>query len=432
MITTSQKPRYQYLRKLMVLPLVCIAIILFAFKYKSLKDDPAPENKPTHVRMVQASADTSKPTAEIEKIFDKVQVEPTFPGGMDKWRRYLEKNLDASIAVKNKAPKGAYTVIVQFVVHKDGFISDVRTLTKHGYGMEEEAMRVVKKGPRWIPATQHEKTVMAYRKQPITFVVGNDRPVTSAAAAEKNAMNEVVITSIDATVKPEVKIVFPSFPGGEEAWKKFLVKNIRVIVPVDNGAPAGTYKAIVEFKVSQDGALSDFKPVTNLGYGMEQEIERLLKEGPKWIPGVADGKKVDSWIQQPVTFVVSEETDKEDSDPFNLNPGDPDFFSRRQAAITEVINKAREEGKAAYVHKGRTYIFGRIDNPNKNINTYIEMDGTNHVFILNGKPVSSVDEINNRYRREQIRHLSLISKEEARSKYNITLNGDNIAVIEAS
>ncbi|MEQ1678624.1 MAG: energy transducer TonB, partial [Chitinophagaceae bacterium] len=45
------------------------------------------------------------------------------------------------------------------------------SLTNHGYGMEEEAMRVIKKGPKWTPAVQNGRQVKAYRKQPITFQV---------------------------------------------------------------------------------------------------------------------------------------------------------------------------------------------------------------------------------------------------------------------
>jgi protein TonB len=56
-------------------------------------------------------------------------------------------------------------------VDKEGNISDVRGLTSRGYGMEEEAVRVIKKGPAWVPAIQNGRKVKAYRKQPITFVV---------------------------------------------------------------------------------------------------------------------------------------------------------------------------------------------------------------------------------------------------------------------
>jgi len=108
------------------------------------------------------------------KIFDKVEIEASFPGGDSKWKQYLERNCNGQIASDNGAPEGTYTTIVQFVVDKEGNISDVRALTNHGYGMEAEAMRVIKKGPQWKPAIQNGRQVKAYRKQPITFLVTGD------------------------------------------------------------------------------------------------------------------------------------------------------------------------------------------------------------------------------------------------------------------
>jgi protein TonB len=112
-----------------------------------------------------------KKEEDENKIFDKVEIEAKFPGGDAKWRQYLERNLSANVPVDNGAPEGTYTTVIQFVVDKEGNISDVRPMTSHGYGMEEEAMRVIKKGPAWTPAVQNGRQVKAYRKQPITFQV---------------------------------------------------------------------------------------------------------------------------------------------------------------------------------------------------------------------------------------------------------------------
>lgn len=105
------------------------------------------------------------------KIFEKVEIEAAFPGGESAWRKYLERNLNANTPVDNGAPEGSYTVWVQFIVDKEGNISDVKPLTSHGYGMEDEAAKIIKKGPKWTPAQQNGRQVKAYRKQPITFVV---------------------------------------------------------------------------------------------------------------------------------------------------------------------------------------------------------------------------------------------------------------------
>ena len=54
---------------------------------------------------------------------------------------------------------------------KDGTISDVQAESKHGFGMEAEAVKIIKRGPKWSPALQNGRNVNAYRRQPITFVV---------------------------------------------------------------------------------------------------------------------------------------------------------------------------------------------------------------------------------------------------------------------
>jgi periplasmic protein TonB len=114
----------------------------------------------------------SVPVKEIdESIFQRVETEASFPGGFTGWKEFLEKNLKADVPVRKKAPVGNYTVMVQFVVDKEGNISDIKPLTDHGYGMEKEVVRILKKSPKWIPAVQNGRPVRAYRKQPVTFVV---------------------------------------------------------------------------------------------------------------------------------------------------------------------------------------------------------------------------------------------------------------------
>ncbi len=111
---------------------------------------------------------------EDDKPFEKVEVEAIFPGGEAAWRKYLLRNLNPNAPVDAGAPEGQYTVVIQFIVDREGIISDVRALTKHGYDMEKEALKVINKGPKWTPALQNGRHVKAYRKQPITFIVSSE------------------------------------------------------------------------------------------------------------------------------------------------------------------------------------------------------------------------------------------------------------------
>ncbi len=96
-----------------------------------------------------------------------------FPGGMQGWITYLQTHLKADIPTRKKAPLGNYTVIVSFLVMKDGKINEVKAENDPGYGTAEEAVRVIKNGPDWIPAIQNNKPVIYRQKQNITFQVND-------------------------------------------------------------------------------------------------------------------------------------------------------------------------------------------------------------------------------------------------------------------
>jgi protein TonB len=108
---------------------------------------------------------------KIEKepdIFTAVEVNAKFEGN---WEKFLRNNLNPEAPIDHGAPVGQYKVIIQFVVDLDGNVSDIKPLTNFGYGMEQEAIRVLKKATKWVPANQNGHAVKAYRLQPITFEV---------------------------------------------------------------------------------------------------------------------------------------------------------------------------------------------------------------------------------------------------------------------
>lgn len=110
-----------------------------------------------------------------EGIMVTVQVEARFPGGTEAWRRFLEKNLNRDAPVENGAQPGSkLTVVVSFVVDKEGNVSEVRAENDPGFGTAEEAVRVIKRGPKWIPAIQNGRNVMYRQRQSVTFQVSEE------------------------------------------------------------------------------------------------------------------------------------------------------------------------------------------------------------------------------------------------------------------
>ena len=105
------------------------------------------------------------------RIYNKTDEEASFPGGDSLWHIFLKENLKNKIPAKNGASVGTYIVIVKFIVSKDGSVADVYCDSDPGYGMSEEAVRLVKKAKKWIPAKQAGVIVNAYHREQIKFIV---------------------------------------------------------------------------------------------------------------------------------------------------------------------------------------------------------------------------------------------------------------------
>jgi len=109
-----------------------------------------------------------------DQTFTSVEIQASFPGGTAAWEKYLIRNLDDQVPGNNGAPAGTYTVAVSFIVDKNGNISDVSGTPVGGgadYGTVEEAVRVIKKGPKWVPGNQNGRQVKSWRTQNITWKV---------------------------------------------------------------------------------------------------------------------------------------------------------------------------------------------------------------------------------------------------------------------
>jgi protein TonB len=123
----------------------------------------------TEIEIIDGNKNIIEGPKNVEpEIYHDVQIPAKYDGN---WEKFLTRNLSAEKPVENGAPAGAYKVIIQFVVDTVGNVSDIRALTDHGYGMEDEAMRVLKKAKGWKPGIQNGHEVKSYHKQPITFVV---------------------------------------------------------------------------------------------------------------------------------------------------------------------------------------------------------------------------------------------------------------------
>ncbi len=117
------------------------------------------------VEIVDIPMDEGEP--EVDEIFEIVEEEAEFPGGMEALMNFLRKNTKYPPMAQEAGIQGR--VYVQFVVRKDGKIDDVQVIRKVNPALDKEAVRVVKSMPNWQPGKQRGKAVSSRFRLPVVF-----------------------------------------------------------------------------------------------------------------------------------------------------------------------------------------------------------------------------------------------------------------------
>lgn len=102
-----------------------------------------------------------------EEIFVFVEEQPSFPGGDEELYKFLAENIQYPALARENNVEGK--VFVQFVVEKNGSITQVKLVKDIGSGCGQEAMRVVKSMPKWKPGKQRGTAVRSQFTLPIRF-----------------------------------------------------------------------------------------------------------------------------------------------------------------------------------------------------------------------------------------------------------------------
>ena len=113
---------------------------------------------------------------EEENIFTKVTIEAST--NHKAWADHVRKCTQLPDSILKDIPPGTYTVRVQFIVDKHGYIGQVKAKNDPGYGLAKRAERIILtyKG-EWQPANQCGRNVNAYKEQPVTFIIpSNNQP----------------------------------------------------------------------------------------------------------------------------------------------------------------------------------------------------------------------------------------------------------------
>ncbi|WP_295434471.1 energy transducer TonB [uncultured Prevotella sp.] len=104
---------------------------------------------------------------EENKVFDVVEEQPSFPGGQGALMSWLHDNIKYPVVAAENGIQGK--VIVQFIVGKNGSISNVKVLRSVDPSLDKEAVRVVSNMPNWTPGKQNGASVNVRFTLPVTF-----------------------------------------------------------------------------------------------------------------------------------------------------------------------------------------------------------------------------------------------------------------------
>ncbi len=134
--------------------------------------DPEVVNPP---KVEQETKVVEAPKEDENTVFTKVEVEAQFPGGESKWNQFVQREVERHIDELTEDGQSG-TCEVQFIVDKEGNVSNVEALSMKGTKLAEVAVNAIKRGPKWIPAIQNGRQVKAWRRQKITFRLPDEQP----------------------------------------------------------------------------------------------------------------------------------------------------------------------------------------------------------------------------------------------------------------
>ncbi len=137
---------------------------------KNLKGDPdAPIDIDVKEHGTADRAITEAPASN--EVFKAVEINPEYPGGEGAFGKFLQKNINYPIIAKENNIQGK--VYLQFIVERDGSLTDIAIVREPGSGLGDEAKRVLKMSPHWKPGIQNGKPVRVQYTIPVNFTLGD-------------------------------------------------------------------------------------------------------------------------------------------------------------------------------------------------------------------------------------------------------------------
>lgn len=135
---------------------------------RTLKGDPNAEVAIDEKQGTEAIKGVTE-TDNSNDVFKAVEINPEYPGGEAAFGKFLQSHIRYPGVAKENNVQGR--VFLQFVVERDGSLTDMKIVRDPGSGLGEEAVRVLKISPRWKPGIQNGKPVRVQYTVPVNFAL---------------------------------------------------------------------------------------------------------------------------------------------------------------------------------------------------------------------------------------------------------------------
>jgi len=191
-----------------------------------------------------------------------IQFDPSFPGGVGCLSEYIERHLQYPGSAKKLGIEGK--VIVNFLVEKDGKISDVKILKPLDQAFDAEAIRVVKSMPRWTPGRLGQKHIAIRIVLPITFKSQQDSV----------SLKPLVVTGATSNMSHCYCPGIPIKPIKERESPPYALNN-EILSQIDKVNTYGHFECDLTF--DKAGFLSDYFIIQSLDDKIDQQIIMAIK-----------------------------------------------------------------------------------------------------------------------------------------------------------
>lgn len=300
MLTTSNKTNYSYARRLLVLPILALVVVLFAFKAKEkLTTVITPVETAVRnaaVNMANSAYDPEVPTAKTDGVNTNDVTGST--------RNLINSTTTGAPADVDVQDTGKRRIILTDTTSKKPMV-----VLDGGPMMTWQAFEKLDIKPEQIESMnvfKGENAVAKYGQKGKEGVL----EITLKATAVKS--DEPTFARVFTRVENP-----PYYGAGMLAFAKYIEANLRYPQQATDNKKEGA--VTIQFIVDEKGGLSHFKKLSDVGFGLEDEAIRLLQQSGEWNPGIQNGNKVPVQVEQQVIFKLGANTVSREPTAVNID-----------------------------------------------------------------------------------------------------------------